>query len=629
MPIQRRMNVGASDDPHEREADRVADDVVRRLAGSDRPAGSDGVRVGAASRISRRESGGAPGDGFVAPAGVERSIQQARSGGAPLDATTRTKFEGAMGADLSGVRIHKDANADQLNRQVSAKAFTTGQDVFFSAGTYQPNSSAGQHLLAHELAHTVQQGGSVQRRATDSDSIQRKLDYKNTAWADATSISASGGASLTGVFFLKDASGASIAIKPASGGARNALAAEIVDMSGAHGADQRVIPLASPEGQQMVQVMQKLASKYRKKHKTKKGQNPIKVKIAHQLESGKFDSVIIMAGYDNLTNIADLTGEDNFLEIFDKMVANGFFGGLGRTHAADMMMGNEDRLDHMNEKNIFVNIWSGQNVALDLDLNAASFDQVTKALPDEGGTASAGGHKPSLEGHQYKDFVTYSIDGHMGKKTVENKKGAKVQSRMMSRGGAMATSEFTKASDPAKAAAVFEQFKDMLILQGKLVGKGSDAVLAAFDWSGPKKQFLQGVADGMKALAAKMGNISKRSGELSAEHGEDNFLDPNVFRVRGMYYQLLQMGMPDAEARDVLEMYGEHILRGGTDEMFMQWVAMYSQQAIAKQAAAKPAPVKPAQPKAPLRRPGLADLKGVKMTPRVRKRALVANGPGQ
>ena len=162
MPIQRRMNVGASDDPHEREADRVADDVVRRLAGSDRPAGSDGVRVGAASRISRRESGGAPGDGFVAPAGVERSIQQARSGGAPLDATTRTKFEGAMGADLSGVRIHKDANADQLNRQVSAKAFTTGQDVFFSAGTYQPNSSAGQHLLAH--VHRRGDSGLVRRR---------------------------------------------------------------------------------------------------------------------------------------------------------------------------------------------------------------------------------------------------------------------------------------------------------------------------------------------------------------------------------------------------------------------------------------------------------------------------------
>ena len=124
LPIQRRMDVGASDDPHEREADRVAADVVRRLSTGERPAGDDGVRVGAASRISRRESGGGPGDGFVAPEGVERSIQQSRSGGAPLDASTRSKFEGAMGADLSGVRIHKDANADQLNRQVSAKAFT-------------------------------------------------------------------------------------------------------------------------------------------------------------------------------------------------------------------------------------------------------------------------------------------------------------------------------------------------------------------------------------------------------------------------------------------------------------------------------------------------------------------------
>ncbi len=182
LPIQRRMDVGASDDPHEREADRVADDVVRRLSTGERPAGDDGVRVGAASRISRRESGGGPGDGFVAPEGVERSIQQSRSGGAPLDASTRSKFEGAMGADLSGVRIHKDANADQLNRQVSAKAFTTGQDVFFSAGTYQPDSSAGQHLLAHELAHTVQQGGSVQRTT-----IQR-LSLKGTDFSKTTTV---------------------------------------------------------------------------------------------------------------------------------------------------------------------------------------------------------------------------------------------------------------------------------------------------------------------------------------------------------------------------------------------------------------------------------------------------------
>ena len=59
--------------------------------------------------------------------------------------------------------MHDGSEADQLNRAVSANAFTTGNDIFFSGGSYQPGSRDGQHLLAHELAHTAQQSGSVQR----------------------------------------------------------------------------------------------------------------------------------------------------------------------------------------------------------------------------------------------------------------------------------------------------------------------------------------------------------------------------------------------------------------------------------------------------------------------------------
>jgi hypothetical protein len=77
-------------------------------------------------------------------------------------------MEGAFGADFSGVRVHTDSKSDSLNRSVQAKAFTTGSDIFFRSGTYQPASSGGQELLAHELTHVVQQGGaSVQRRDND------------------------------------------------------------------------------------------------------------------------------------------------------------------------------------------------------------------------------------------------------------------------------------------------------------------------------------------------------------------------------------------------------------------------------------------------------------------------------
>ena len=625
LPIQRRMNVGSSDDPHEREADRVADDVVRRLAAPDGLSPVDGVQTGATSRIRRRESGAAGGDGFVAPNDVERDIRRARSGGHALDGRTRARFEGAMGADLSGVRIHRDAQADQLNRQVSAKAFTTGTDVFFSSGTFDPNSSAGQHLLAHELAHTVQQGGSVQRRNADPDTIHRKLAVADTKWGDATSIGASGGSSLTGVFFLKDKSGGGIVVKGALGAARNALAGEIMDMATGSSVDQRVILLASPEGQRMLKVLHKLAAKDGKKKKLKKDANPIEAKITSQLDSGKFDSVVVMATQVNLSDFEALTAKADFGTMIQKMADNGFFAGLGKIHAADMMMGNEDRLQHMNVKNIFFDTASGEAVGLDLDLNAHSFDQVTKKI--QGAGNEAGGNRPSLAGHEFKDFVAYSIDGSASSKTVVTPKKGRHESPMTTRGGKMSVSDLSNAADPAKAALAFEGLKKVLIDEAAFRANGAVAVLAGLDWATLRAQFLVGVEIGMKKLTAKMGDIAKRAGELSNEHGADTFLDPNTFRVRGMYYQLLQLGMPDNEVRELLETYAEHILKGGSDESFLQFVKLCREQAgqgeglvaIRSQPPNRPLPPTPddAAPKGPLRRPRLALPTGVKPKPGV------------
>ncbi len=80
-----------------------------------------------------------------------------RGGGQPLDATVRRGLEGVFGVSFGHVRIHADPEADALNRGVAAIVFTVGADIFFRAGAYQPHSAAGQHLLAHELTHVVQQ----------------------------------------------------------------------------------------------------------------------------------------------------------------------------------------------------------------------------------------------------------------------------------------------------------------------------------------------------------------------------------------------------------------------------------------------------------------------------------------
>ena len=84
-------------------------------------------------------------------------IEQERGGGRPLDAETRVEMESSFGQDFGDVRVHTGSQADQLNQEVEARAFTTGSDVFFRDGTYAPGSSAGKELLAHELTHVVQQ----------------------------------------------------------------------------------------------------------------------------------------------------------------------------------------------------------------------------------------------------------------------------------------------------------------------------------------------------------------------------------------------------------------------------------------------------------------------------------------
>src|SRR5512143_2203210 len=84
-------------------------------------------------------------------------INHERGGGQALDSTVQTKMSDATGQDFSDVRVHTGPESHALNESLSAKAFTTGHDIFFREGAYDPGSSGGQELLAHELTHVVQQ----------------------------------------------------------------------------------------------------------------------------------------------------------------------------------------------------------------------------------------------------------------------------------------------------------------------------------------------------------------------------------------------------------------------------------------------------------------------------------------
>ena len=103
-------------------------------------------------RVFRDASGPRTADPDAAVAGT------AGSTGAPLPPGAKTQFEASLGADLSGVRVHTGAASATAASQLGARAFAVGQDIHFGAGQYRPSDLFGSHLLAHEVAHTVQQG---------------------------------------------------------------------------------------------------------------------------------------------------------------------------------------------------------------------------------------------------------------------------------------------------------------------------------------------------------------------------------------------------------------------------------------------------------------------------------------
>ena len=108
------------------------------------------------------------GEDHVTP-DVERAIEGSRGGGHPLDSGVKASVGQALNADFSDVRVHTDAHADALNQSLSARAFTTGRDIYFRQGEYNPGSSGGRELLAHELTHVVQQNPTSVQAKMDDD----------------------------------------------------------------------------------------------------------------------------------------------------------------------------------------------------------------------------------------------------------------------------------------------------------------------------------------------------------------------------------------------------------------------------------------------------------------------------
>jgi len=245
--LQAKLNVSTPDDPHEREADQVADNVLRMPAqraqeGADRQLDRASLKPGItplnraisrvisregdsqASRMEASDTSGASrseeasrtisrdslkpgemainraslkpgedaiqrkgkGDAAEADSGgatdkVENRIDAKRGQGEKLPDGVRGDMESRFGRDFSAVRIHVDKDAAEMSREIEAKAFTVGNDIFFGSGKFDANSDEGRRLLAHELTHVAQQQSS-QNEQEDGQQASRS-ESKVNRWS--------------------------------------------------------------------------------------------------------------------------------------------------------------------------------------------------------------------------------------------------------------------------------------------------------------------------------------------------------------------------------------------------------------------------------------------------------------
>jgi len=160
--LQARLTVTSAGDRYEREADRVAAQVVSWMDAPVTQRQEEEEEVMKKPLVQRQVDAAG---GMDVGVDVEAAIQGARGGGQPLADSVRGPMEQAFGTDFGGVRVHTGGQADALNRSIQARSFTTGQDIFFRQGEYAPGSRGGQELIAHELTHVVQQNGQIVQRA--------------------------------------------------------------------------------------------------------------------------------------------------------------------------------------------------------------------------------------------------------------------------------------------------------------------------------------------------------------------------------------------------------------------------------------------------------------------------------
>jgi hypothetical protein len=153
--VQPKLEINQPGDHYEQEADAMADRVMHLQS----------MHATISPIMCKNEGAG---NGVQASSLLISSINACNGGGYPLPPSTRDLMENAFSTDFSRVRVHTDTKASEMSKGIDARAFTTGSDIYFKEGEYNPDNTEGRHLLVHELTHVVHQNHNA------NHSIQKK-----------------------------------------------------------------------------------------------------------------------------------------------------------------------------------------------------------------------------------------------------------------------------------------------------------------------------------------------------------------------------------------------------------------------------------------------------------------------
>jgi hypothetical protein len=379
----------------------------------------------------------------------------------------------------------------------------------------------------------------------------------------------------------------------------------------------QVIQIASPEGQQVIAKLRELQANGKTKDFTDNTIDVVsKMRVMVAMEKKNLSTLEHFTKELSPGN-TQATGAAKVETLIEKMWSGDFFEQLGKIHAADMFLGNADRLDPGMQKsqvqNIFIDIMSGNALGMDLDVQASNLASV-KAQPKH-----ANG-KTTISANSYKDWVQLAIDGSSAKRDLWDAKAGKTQQQAFGanlNNKAMDTANLSHVLDDAALDKIIDDLKARLVsnfqhrdvvnnpaaklrsemLTGRTdrraLGKARAAEVADIRWATAKVRFKAGVAEALAQMERRMDNglYGQYFQEATAEHGADDAFDYKVLQIRQKYLKTKRdyPHLTEARIRDGLEQYAKALDTGQNLD-----VDPFSQ-APARPAPARPAPARPAQ----------------------------------